>query len=170
MQTQLFFAAWSRQQSIRVKIITGSLALLMRIYFPKDYLVATHHALDSIYSDRNTKHWLQTLGTIGLQICVSAGALDNFWTSSRHFIDILSRFWIFFLGFQVKLLVPLHAVAHYRLENRMNLFTGYHYRYRLGVRSHPCISIVVPNYHLGSHLNYFSLYYRYRYRLEMFWN
>ena len=46
---------------------------------------------------------------------------------------------------------------------------NFHYRYRLGVRSHPFIPLI-PNYRLESHLKYFSPNYRYRYRLEMLLN
>ena len=48
-------------------------------------------------------------------------------------------------------LFPPNCRYRYRLEIRMNSF-NYHYCRRLGVRSHPFISID-PNYRLESHLN-----------------
>ena len=48
---------------------------------------------------------------------------------------------------------------------------NFHYRYRLGVRTHPFNDFpLIPNYRLESHLNSFSPNCRYRYRLEMFLN
>ena len=63
-------------------------------------------------------------------------------------------------------LFPPNHSYRYRLEIRMNSFND-HYRFRLGVRSHPFISI-------GSQLPSWKAFewtfqdYRYRYRLEMF--
>ena len=66
-------------------------------------------------------------------------------------------------------LEPQNYRCRYCLEIRMRSL-NYHYRYRLGVRSHPFISFDSQLYYLESNSNLFPPNYRYPYRLEMFLN